>query len=142
MALFNLPDRTAKFVGLFGYRCGLVGRHGFDFRSRPSDDPFYWIPWGHRFNIVLLLLLNALFQFANQVTRILYPTYQEANTWPGVFWCASGAEGHFALQGSGGVICFAKFVWSAHRGGNIRSPMPSSSARLLAGSTFSLVSPF
>jgi len=59
---------------------------GYDMNGRPTEAIWFFIPRARRRAIIALLLGNTLGQIANQATRIVYNSYEAAETWPGVLW--------------------------------------------------------
>lgn len=87
MALESMPWRCTQFVHVMGwsypYRRNDVG---YDMFGLPSREIWYHIPWARRRGICLCLLLNCATQFANQTTRIVVPTFAQADVFPGNLW--------------------------------------------------------
>lgn len=74
-AIANEPKRFQQFVRLVRLR----GTVGVDWRGKISNKIFDYIPWWHRFWIVVNLNLNCIFQYVNQTFRIIYFTPELAN---------------------------------------------------------------
>mmetsp|Transcript_8117 Transcript_8117/g.25401 ORF Transcript_8117/g.25401 Transcript_8117/m.25401 type:complete len:268 (-) Transcript_8117:23-826(-) len=83
-ALVALPWRLACFAHLFGG--ARSNEDGRDFYGRPTEETWFHIPLFHRRAINLVFLSNCFFQFANQGTRIYYPTYAAADEFPANLW--------------------------------------------------------
>lgn len=76
---------------------------GLDWYGLPTDAIWFHIPRRPRIAILVLLCLGGLCQFANQAMRILYPTYDASNSWPGNLLCNVFFASSFAFGISGGV---------------------------------------
>jgi Protein of unknown function (DUF2985) len=87
MAVESMPWRCTQFLHVAGwtrpYRRNDIGH---DLFGLPSQEIWYHIPQSRRIGICLCLLLNCLTQFANQATRIIFPTFEQADTSPGNIW--------------------------------------------------------
>jgi hypothetical protein len=87
VALFNLPQRSKRTFDLFGHNLRRVGKPSSELGIDCGGGVmFEHLPWKERLVVLLLLDFNCLFQIANQVTRILYPTYEKSNALPATLW--------------------------------------------------------
>jgi hypothetical protein len=82
-ALMDTPWRIANAVHLSDEH---RSQEGIDFHGRPTD--LLWFCMERRDRIVLICLLfgNLASQFANQATRIVYPSFESTSTFPGNLW--------------------------------------------------------
>ena len=60
---------------------------------------------------MVCFLLNCLTQFANQTTRIIYPTYEEANVFPGNIW----TNVFFASSMFFAAVAAVWMLWEEHK---------------------------
>ncbi|KAG7366416.1 DUF2985 domain containing protein [Nitzschia inconspicua] len=87
MAMESMPWRCTQFLHVAGGSCPYrLNDVGYDIFGLPSREIWYHIPKQRRIGICVCLLLNCITQFSNQATRIVYPTFVEANAFPGNFW--------------------------------------------------------
>jgi hypothetical protein len=83
-----MPWRSTQWLHISGWGCPYrKNALSHDLYGRVVDnDPWYYIPLGRRWGITTLLLLNAITQFINQGTRIVYYNFDLQNTSPGNIW--------------------------------------------------------
>jgi hypothetical protein len=87
MATFALPWRVTNFIHVFGWGRPYRDNHdGKDLYGRDSRDVWFHIPLMHRRTISVILLLNCVFQYINQLTRIIFWSYAKQNRFPGNLW--------------------------------------------------------
>jgi len=84
-ALINFPPRMRRLVRLYGDRCENIGNREIRGIST-STNIFDYLSWQRQHFIVQNLVWNCLFQFVNQVTRIVYWSVELATTFPGTVW--------------------------------------------------------
>jgi hypothetical protein len=108
-AIVAMPWRVINFLHLTvpcPRRCNDVG---CDLYGRgPAPDIWFHIPKRRRLGITILLILNAVFQFINQGTRIYYPNFEVQDAYPGNVWtnvffglsflCAGIAAGWLGIE--------------------------------------------
>ena len=86
-ALQAFPWRLANSWHLWGLACpGRANDDGVDLYGRETEEIWFHIPKRHRRGINALFLGNCLAQFANQATRIVYPTFRPQSKMPGQLW--------------------------------------------------------
>jgi len=81
-AVEELPWRFANAVHLRGPHAAA----GKNFYGRHTDAVWFNLSERCRLVVVALQLANVAFQFANQATRIVYPTYKSTEAPPGSIW--------------------------------------------------------
>lgn len=88
MATFSMPWRCVNFLHTVGWHCPSCcgNAPGHDLYGLPTDDVWFHIPTRPRIVILVLLLWNCLFQYANQVSRILFYNYTLQDEFPGTLW--------------------------------------------------------
>lgn len=87
MACVSMPWRCTNFLHTVGWACPpRENAPGHDLYGQVTDDVWFHVPLRQRTVILVFLLLNCLFQFANQVTRIIYYNYELQNEFPGNMW--------------------------------------------------------
>ena len=59
---------------------------GLDLYGRPTDAIWFYLARRTRKRLIVAFLLNCVFQYLNQATRIIFPDYESSNSWPGVLW--------------------------------------------------------
>jgi len=99
--LVSTPWRVANLEHLHTTRRDSAP--GLDWYGLPTDAIWFHIPRRPRVAILVLLCLGGLCQFANQAMRVLYPTYEASNAWPGNLLCNVFFASSFAFGISGGV---------------------------------------
>ncbi|GAX10588.1 hypothetical protein FisN_14Lh086 [Fistulifera solaris] len=105
MALVSMPWRSTHFLHITKascpYRRNAVGH---DLYGIPvTNDAWFHIPLPKRLGIILLLLLNCVTQFANQITRIVYHSFEQQNTVPGNIWTNVFFAASFVAAGMAGA---------------------------------------
>lgn len=104
MAVASMPWRCTNALHIFGLGCPRRSNEiGRDLYGLASDDIWYHLPLGHRKSIILVLMLNCLFQFANQATRIVYWNYALQNVTPGNIWTNVFFVASMLMAAVGGV---------------------------------------
>lgn len=87
MATISMPWRCTNFLHTAGWSCPYrENAPGHDLYGQVTDDVWFHVPLRKRIVILLFLLLNCLTQYANQVTRIIYYSYELQNEFPGNMW--------------------------------------------------------
>ncbi|GKY97702.1 hypothetical protein MPSEU_000728400 [Mayamaea pseudoterrestris] len=87
MAIVAMPWRCANGLHVFGL--GLPPRDnsdGKDLYGIDSPDIWFHVPRRHRRIITTTLLMNCIFQFINQGTRIVFWNYGLQDQYPGNLW--------------------------------------------------------
>lgn len=85
MVTVSMPWRCANAIHIFGL--GVRDNSiGLDLYGRPTNEIWFHIGFWNRAGIIICLLLNCFLQYANQVTRIMYHSYELQNTHPGNKW--------------------------------------------------------
>ena len=72
-----LPWRLANLFHLLATR-DIEPRDGIDFYCEKSEDIWFNLPWGSRARIILLMMLNVLFQYIHQFFHLIYHTYEDS----------------------------------------------------------------
>jgi Protein of unknown function (DUF2985) len=86
-AIVSMPWRVTNLLHLTTScprRCNDVGYNLYGISNAP--DIWFHIPKGRRLGITIVLLLNAVFQYVNQGTRIYYPNFEVQDRYPGNLW--------------------------------------------------------
>mmetsp|Transcript_22214 Transcript_22214/g.36778 ORF Transcript_22214/g.36778 Transcript_22214/m.36778 type:complete len:312 (-) Transcript_22214:157-1092(-) len=87
MAIVSMPWRCANWMHIACWGCphrnNQVGRDLYGVRS---EDSWFHLPLRKRGGIIIVLLLNCLAQFANQITRFIYSDFDSQNEFPGNIW--------------------------------------------------------
>ena len=91
LATISLPWRLSNAIHLFngpgmGWRNNRSSDAGLDLYGQPTDKIWYHISQTRRRVIVFFLILNSLTQYANQITRIIFYSYELQNVYPGNLW--------------------------------------------------------
>mmetsp|Transcript_16922 Transcript_16922/g.24826 ORF Transcript_16922/g.24826 Transcript_16922/m.24826 type:complete len:359 (-) Transcript_16922:177-1253(-) len=90
LVTISLPWRMTMICRLYGDSCGREPIRplsvGLDLYGRPTELIWFHIPISRLKIIILLLIANTLTQYANQVTRIVYYSYDLSNNAPGNIW--------------------------------------------------------
>ena len=81
-AIANFPGRFRTLLRLMRIK----GTVGINYDRLPSLLIFDHIPWSDRFNIVIILILNCVFQFINQLFRIKYYSFELSNQGIAILW--------------------------------------------------------
>lgn len=120
MAIVSMPWRTTNFLHLTGWSCPRRsndnGCNLYGIRNAP--DIWFHLPKTRRIGITILLLLNAIFQFVNQGTRIYYPNFEAQDSFPGNLW----TNVFFGLS----FLCAGiAAAWIAYESGQVRAQKPS-----------------
>ena len=79
--IFTLPWRVGNLVHLLSSHRSSAA--GLDLYGRPTNGIWFHIPEKQRLRVVWMLVGNAGFQYATQITRIVWPTYDESQTLAG-----------------------------------------------------------
>lgn len=105
MAVVSIPWRSTNFLHITG--CGCPRRNntpGHDLYGRPVDDDiWFYVPLSRRLGITVILLLNCIFQFINQGTRIWYYSFELQDAYPGNLWTNIFFGLSFIMAGIGGA---------------------------------------
>ena len=102
MATVSMPWRCANFIQIFG--CGIRDNSkGLDLYGRPTNDVWFHISWYNRAGIITCLMLNCLLQYANQIARIMFHTYELQDAPPGVYWVNVFFGSSFLFAGIGAL---------------------------------------
>ena len=102
-AIVSMPWRCTNAIHIAGWHWPRRKHEiGCDLYGLQSKDIWFHIPLRRRGGIILFLLLNCLTQFANQITRILYASFDEQNTWPGNLWTNVFFVASMACAAAGG----------------------------------------
>lgn len=121
MVTISMPWRCANFVHTIGwshrYRPYRPNKPGLDLYGMPSKDIWFHVPLVRRAGIEVMLLLNCFTQYANQICRGIFRTYEKQNEFPGVFWVNIffGSSFLFAAIGA---------VWQIAEERNLRRQFP------------------
>lgn len=121
MVTISMPWRCANFVHTIGwshrYRPYRPNKPGLDLYGMPSKDIWFHVPLGRRAGIEVMLLLNCFTQYANQICRGIFRTFEYQNELPGVFWVNIffGSSFLFAAIGA---------VWQIVEERNLRRQFP------------------
>ena len=88
--IVEIPWRFTNVVNLFAGSPDV----GVDFNGAKTDKIWFHLPVANRRVLTVCLVLNAVFQWVNQWSRIAYPSYSSSNSMPGavltnVFFAAS-----------------------------------------------------
>ncbi|KAL7581729.1 hypothetical protein ACA910_022267 [Epithemia clementina (nom. ined.)] len=87
MSTIVMPWRWAHTLHTLGLSCPRRSNAtGHDLYGLPTDDPWFHVPRNKRCVILFFLQLNCFFQYANQICRDLFYTYDQGEEWPGNFW--------------------------------------------------------
>jgi hypothetical protein len=112
MALESMTWRCTQFLHAMGWSCPKRSNQlGQDIFGLDSKEIWYQIPLARRRGILVCLLLNCLTQFANQTTRIIFPTYEEADVFPGNLW----TNVFFASSMFFAALAGVWMIWEEHR---------------------------
>eukprot|EP00527_Entomoneis_sp_CCMP2396_P007278 CAMPEP_0198147352 /NCGR_PEP_ID=MMETSP1443-20131203/34916_1 /TAXON_ID=186043 /ORGANISM="Entomoneis sp., Strain CCMP2396" /LENGTH=300 /DNA_ID=CAMNT_0043811637 /DNA_START=53 /DNA_END=955 /DNA_ORIENTATION=- len=107
MVTVTLPCRCANFIQIFG--CSIRDNSkGLDLYGRPTNDVWFHISWYNRAGIITCLMMNCILQYANQIARIIFITYDSQDTTPGLVWVNLFFVSSFLFAGIGGawtLIC-------------------------------------
>merc|ERR1712178_127011 len=82
-AIVNVPWVMSHSLHL----CSKNSEAGHDFYGVPTDDIWFNVSVCKRSACLFLKFLNITCQWVNQWSRVAYPTYEDANTYPGNFYC-------------------------------------------------------
>lgn len=86
-ATVSMPWRCVNFLHTTGWACPYrENKPGHDLYGQVTDDVWFHVPLRQRLVIIVILLLNCLTQYANQVTRIIFYNYDLQNEFPGNLW--------------------------------------------------------
>lgn len=120
MSAVSMPWRSANFLHITGCSCPARKRTpGHDLYGRPvDDDVWFFVPLQRRLGITMILLLNCIFQFANQGTRIYFYSFELQNDYPGVLWTNIFFSLSFLMAGLGGA-------WLAYEVSVLRKKHPT-----------------
>jgi hypothetical protein len=103
-ALVAFPWRIANSWHLWGVACpGRANDDGFDLYGHETEEIWFHIPRSHRRWINAIFMSNAISQFINQATRIVYHTFKTSNEMPGVVLTNLWFIGAFVFAGWGAV---------------------------------------
>jgi hypothetical protein len=83
MATVALPWRCAHAINVMSCNKNNKCSVGRDWYGRPTTSIWFHVPVSHRQGILVMLLLNSIFQYANQVARGVYWSYALQSTMPG-----------------------------------------------------------
>jgi hypothetical protein len=113
MAVISMPWRSTHVLHITGASCphrsNAVGHDLYGIVNQ--NDAWFHIPLPKRLGIILLLLLNCVTQFANQITRIVYHSFELQNTFPGNIWTNVFFAASFVAAGMAG----AWLAYEVHR---------------------------
>lgn len=118
MALVSLPWRCANATHIFGW--GTPRRDntpGHDLYGRPTNEIWFHYGWWNRFGIIIALLLNCFCQFANQITRLIFITYEEQYEHPGDKWVS-------VFFGASMVMAAVGAIWTGIVNARVRKKHP------------------
>jgi Protein of unknown function (DUF2985) len=91
-AIANFPFRCRKLIRL--YR--VYDTVEITYEGLPSTEILDYVAWIDRRNIWVILILNCVFQFINQLFRIKYHTFELSNNGIAVLWVNLFFVGSFA----------------------------------------------
>lgn len=118
MVTVSMPWRCANFLHTVGWSCPHRPNHpGFDLYGQPSHDIWFHIPLKRRAGIEVMLLLNCLTQYLNQVTRGIFNDWDSQDTLPGVMWVN-------IFFGSSFLFAFIGLVWQIIEERKLRRQFP------------------
>jgi hypothetical protein len=87
MVTVSMPWRCANFIHTTGWsHPHRPNKPGLDLYGMPSKDIWFHVPLGRRAGIEVMLLLNCLTQYLNQICRGIFHDYELQDEVPGVFW--------------------------------------------------------
>ena len=87
MSSIVMPWRWAHTLHTLGWsRPHRSNAVGHDLYGLDTDDPWFHVPCKKRLVVLFFLQMNCFFQYANQVCRGIYHSYEDSETWPGNFW--------------------------------------------------------
>jgi len=87
MSVVSMPWRCTNAIHVFGIGCPYRSNGpGKNLYGLDVNDIWFHIPLNKRRWILLFLILNCVTQYFNQVTRIIYYSYDLQNTSPGNIW--------------------------------------------------------
>eukprot|EP00567_Pseudictyota_dubia_P005660 CAMPEP_0197444846 /NCGR_PEP_ID=MMETSP1175-20131217/10206_1 /TAXON_ID=1003142 /ORGANISM="Triceratium dubium, Strain CCMP147" /LENGTH=480 /DNA_ID=CAMNT_0042975699 /DNA_START=47 /DNA_END=1486 /DNA_ORIENTATION=+ len=100
-AILTLAPRLSDAIHLASSRrSSEIGR---DYYGRETNKVWYYIPTKRRACITALLMGNCLTQYANQICRIKFYSFDLSNSWPGVLWVNLWFVLAFSLAGVGAL---------------------------------------
>jgi hypothetical protein len=118
MVTVSMPWRTTNAIHTFGWSCPHRRNDpGHDLYGLPTHDIWFHLPLFRRGGILIVLLLNCIFQYINQGTRIKYYNYELQDASPGNIWTNVFFVGSFACAGIGGG-------WLLYEMGRVRKAHP------------------
>ena len=86
-AVLALPWRITNFLHTTGWACPhRQNEPGHDLYGQVTDDVWFHIPLRQRTWILVFLMGNCVSQYAHQVTRYIYHSYQLQHQLPGIVW--------------------------------------------------------
>lgn len=104
MAAVSSPWRVANFLHLSGWSCPHRSNElGRNLYGLPDPQLWFHLPLSRRLGITLVLLLNCVFQFFNQGTRLYFYNFSDQDTSPGNIWTNVFFAASFICAGIGGV---------------------------------------
>lgn len=97
--------RCTNFLHSTGSACPRRSNEvGHDLYGLPTTDIWFWVPRRRRCVVLFFLILNALTQFANQATRIVYWNYELQDVSPGNIWTNVFFIASFLFAAIGGIL--------------------------------------
>jgi hypothetical protein len=117
-SIISMPWRATNAIHTFGWACPhRRNEPGYDLYGLPSKDIWFHVPLFRRGGILITLILNCVFQFINQGTRIIYYNYELQDSSPGNIWTNVFFVASFACAGIGGG-------WLLFESGRVRKTHP------------------
>lgn len=87
MATISMPWRCANFMHTVGWHCPhRTNDPGYDLYGLRSNDVWFHVDRTRRTVILVVLLLNCIFQYLNQATRFVFYNYYKQDEIPGNIW--------------------------------------------------------
>jgi endogenous inhibitor of DNA gyrase (YacG/DUF329 family) len=126
MVTVSFPWRIANYLHTMGWShprrdntlgCNLYGIQQLSPENAPNNDIWFAIPLARRHGILILLLLNVVTQYANQVTRGIYYNFEKQNVFPGNIWTNVFFAASFIAAGIGAG-------WLLHEMSRVRKQYP------------------
>lgn len=118
MVTVSMPWRCANFIHTVGWSCPHRPNHvGLDLYGQPSNDIWFHLPLTRRAGIEVILLLNCLTQYLNQVTRAIFHDFYSQDTGSGVIWVNVFFASSF-------LCAFVGFVWQVIEERKLRRQFP------------------
>mmetsp|Transcript_28100 Transcript_28100/g.77282 ORF Transcript_28100/g.77282 Transcript_28100/m.77282 type:complete len:288 (-) Transcript_28100:1658-2521(-) len=99
------PWRCAHLLHTIGFSKPFrSNKVGLDLNGQDTDNVFYHLSKCKKLHVLVVLHLNTLFQYANQICRANYPTNAAANTPKGNIFTSAFFGLSFIMAGLGGCL--------------------------------------